>query len=54
MIEQLLAERAFQLGDEFTLERFMDELHATGLIPMSLITWELTGNKPEFLENIAR
>jgi hypothetical protein len=54
MIEQLLAERAFQLGDEFTLERFMDELHSTGLIPMSLITWELTGNKPEILEDVAQ
>ncbi len=49
MIEQLMAERAFQLGDEFTLERFMDELHGTGLIPMSLISWELTGEKPEIL-----
>jgi hypothetical protein len=50
MIEQLMAERAFQLGDEFTLEGFMDELHAAGLIPMSLISWELTGNKPAILE----
>jgi len=54
MIEQLMAERALQLGDGFTLEGFMDELHATGLIPMSLITWELTGNKPEILEGDAR
>jgi hypothetical protein len=54
MIEQHLAERAFQLGDEFTLEGFMDELHATGLIPMTLITWELTGNRPEMLDGVAR
>jgi uncharacterized protein (DUF885 family) len=50
MIEQLMAERAFQLGDEFTLEDFMNELHGTGLIPMSLISWELTGEKPGVLE----
>jgi len=50
MIEQLMAERALQLGDEFTLEGFMDELHAAGLIPMSLISWELTGEKPDVLE----
>jgi hypothetical protein len=50
MIEQLMIERALQLGDEFTLEGFMDELHAAGLIPMSLITWELTGNKPGYLD----
>jgi len=49
-----MVERAFQLGDEFTLERFMDELHATGLIPMSLITWELTGNKPGILEGASQ
>ncbi len=42
-IEQLLAERARQFGDEFTLQRFMDELNATGMIPMSLMRWELTG-----------
>jgi hypothetical protein len=27
----------------------MDELDACGLIPMSLIAWELTGEKPRFL-----
>ncbi len=37
-IEQLMAERALQLGDDFTLKGFMDEIHAAGLIPMSLIT----------------
>jgi len=42
-IEQLLAERAQQLGDAFTLERFMDELNTAGMIPMSLMRWELTG-----------
>jgi hypothetical protein len=28
----------------------MDELHGAGLIPVSLITWELTGNKPAYLD----
>lgn len=42
-IENLLAERARQLGDDFTLKRFMDELNAVGVIPVSLIRWELTG-----------
>ena len=42
-VEKLLAERARQLGDDFTLKRFMDELNAAGVIPVSLIRWELTG-----------
>lgn len=42
-IEKLLAERAHQLGDDFTLKGFMDELNGTGVIPVSLIRWELTG-----------
>ena len=46
-IEQLLAERARQVGDEFTLKGFMDELNAAGMIPMSLIRWELTGRDDE-------
>ena len=29
--------------------RFMDEFDAVGLIPASLIEWELTGRKPSFL-----
>jgi uncharacterized protein (DUF885 family) len=46
-IEMLLAERRRQLGDGFTLKRFMDEFNATGLIPVSLIRWELTGQAPD-------
>jgi hypothetical protein len=46
-IEHLLAERARQLGDEFTLKRFMDEINAAGMIPVSLIRWELTGRDDE-------
>jgi len=49
LIEQLLAERAHQRGDEFTLKGFMDELAASGVIPVSLIRWELTGHKDEIL-----
>ena len=42
-IEKLLAERKRQLGDDFTIRRFMDELDAAGLIPTALIRWQLTG-----------
>jgi hypothetical protein len=43
-VEMLLAERRRQLGDDFTIKRFMDEFNAAGLIPVSLIRWELTGD----------
>ena len=42
-IEQLLAERALQLGDKFDLGQFHDEFLSAGTIPISLIRWEMTG-----------
>jgi hypothetical protein len=48
-IEELIAARRRQLGDGFTMKAFVDEFTETGLIPMSLITWELTGEMPEVL-----
>ncbi|GAC1340575.1 MAG: hypothetical protein NVSMB23_11060 [Myxococcales bacterium] len=41
-IDQLLATRAAQLGDAFTLRGFIDELDAAGLLPVSLLRWQLT------------
>ena len=46
-IDKLIATRAAQLGKDFTLLRFMDEKDAAGLIPVSLLRWELTGNSDE-------
>jgi len=45
-IEMLLAARKRQLGDRFTMKRFMDEFNAAGLVPASLLRWELTGELP--------
>lgn len=42
-LERLLSDRAQQLGDRFTMRGFMDELDAAGLIPTSLLRWQLTG-----------
>jgi hypothetical protein len=42
-IDQLLAERAIQLGDRFDLKAFHDQFLAAGMIPISLIRWEMTG-----------
>ena len=46
-IDKLLADRAQQLGDEFSLGRFIDEFHAAGMMPVSLIRWEMTGLEDE-------
>ena len=48
-IEDLLAARRRQLGDAFTIKRFMDELNAIGLIPAALVPREMTGEKPPHL-----
>jgi uncharacterized protein (DUF885 family) len=45
-IEGILAERRRQLADAFSMQRFIDEFNAVGLIPASLVGWELTGRKP--------
>jgi hypothetical protein len=46
-IEQLIGERARQLGDGFTMRGFMDALNAAGMIPITLIRWEMTGDASE-------
>lgn len=46
-IEKLLADRSHQIGESYTLKQFMDEFHASGMIPVSLIRWELTGKDDE-------
>ena len=42
-IEKLLADRAQKLGEDFRLRAFFDEFLASGVIPVSLIRWEMTG-----------
>jgi hypothetical protein len=43
-IEELMRHRAHQQGPAFTLRAFMDELQAAGIVPISLIHWEMTGD----------
>jgi len=43
----LMTDRANQLGDEFNLCEFMDAFFTAGMIPMSLIRWEMTGLEDE-------
>ena len=45
-VEEILAARKQQLGDKFSMREFMDSFTATGLIPASLVEWEMTGIAP--------
>jgi hypothetical protein len=51
-IEKLLSDRRQQLGESFTMKRFMEEFNAAGLVPASLVRWELTGRKSEELKRM--
>ncbi|WP_198538135.1 hypothetical protein [Marinicella sediminis] len=55
LLERAMAQKAKEdeaQGHEFTLKSFFDELNAIGGIPIALGTWELTGIKPAFLEEV--
>jgi Bacterial protein of unknown function (DUF885) len=45
LIDELLRTRADQLGDKFTLKGFFDEVNGAGMMPVSLIRWQLTGER---------
>jgi hypothetical protein len=47
LLERLLMERAQQLGSEFTLSRFFEEVNAAGVIPVSMLRWQITGKDDE-------
>jgi uncharacterized protein (DUF885 family) len=47
LLEDLLRVRADQLGAEFSMRRYFDEVNGAGLIPVSLIRWQLTGYDDE-------
>jgi uncharacterized protein (DUF885 family) len=46
-IEDLLRTRARQLGNRFSLRQFMDDFFAAGMMPVSMIAWEMTGERPD-------
>ncbi|MBX3702494.1 MAG: DUF885 family protein [Steroidobacteraceae bacterium] len=47
LLEDLVRERADQLGDAFSMRRFFDEVNGAGMIPVSLIRWQLTGHEDQ-------
>ena len=45
LIDELIRDRAQQLGDRFTLRGFFDDVNGAGMMPVSLIRWQLTGER---------
>jgi hypothetical protein len=45
LIDELIKDRAHQLGDAFTLRKFFDEFNAAGVIPVTLVRRQMTGGK---------
>jgi hypothetical protein len=50
----LMGDRARQVGDTFSVKKFLDEFTGAGLIPVSLIRYELTGQDDEIRRMAAR
>lgn len=53
-VERLLAEYARQRESSFSLYNFMDEFNNSGMIPVSLINWELNGDRSEIDDLMGR
>jgi Bacterial protein of unknown function (DUF885) len=45
LVDELIKDRARQLGESFALRRFFDEFNGAGVIPLSLIRWQMTGER---------
>ena len=53
-LDALLADRKQQLGDKFRMKEYMDTFNAVGLIPASLVRWEMSGKKSPELEKMLK
>ena len=47
LLDDLMRVRAQQLGKDFTMKRYFDEVNGAGMIPVSMIHWQLTGHADE-------
>ena len=49
-IEDLMAEVALQDGPDFSVKDFFDRFYAAGVIPITLVRWEMIGEKDPVLD----
>ncbi|HWN06313.1 MAG TPA: DUF885 family protein, partial [Steroidobacteraceae bacterium] len=47
LLEDLIRLRAQQLGKDFSMHRFFDEVNAAGMIPVPMIRWQMLGQVEE-------
>jgi uncharacterized protein (DUF885 family) len=47
LLEELMRVRSHQLGKDFSMKRYFDEINGAGMIPVTLIQWQLTGIRPQ-------
>ena len=47
LLEDLMRVRAQQLGKDFSMHRFFDEVNAAGMIPVPMIRWQILGQAEE-------
>ncbi len=52
LIDEIIKDRAHQLGEDFSMRAFFDEFNGAGLIPVSMIHWQLTGQLDPALAEI--
>jgi uncharacterized protein (DUF885 family) len=53
-VERLMSDRAKELGDRFSMREFMDAFDAVGLIPVTLVRWEMMGRPDEAVRRVLR
>ena len=53
-VERLLSDRAQELGDRFSMREFMDAFDAVGLIPVTLVRWEMMGRVDDPVRRVLR
>ena len=54
LLDELMKDYSHRLGNEFTLRRYFDDVNAAGVIPVSLVRWQLTGKDDEIRALTAR
>ncbi len=53
LLERLLKDRAHQQEDDFTVYGWFDEVNRAGMIPVSMIRWQLTGDSNEIQDIVS-
>jgi hypothetical protein len=49
-----MSDRAHELKEKFSMREFMDAFDAVGLIPVSLVRWEVMGKLDDDVRRILR